>query len=202
MHPDNLTVDEISELIKLIGYGKFMLLLFIITLLINISFIVRNIINNRGAVKSVKIFQEQINLLVDIKEILQHQYSESVSLEQCEAILKPLVIANSGELIYIARDIIENNHIKENKEYIELKLRENIDHIWQENRNVLGKFKYKTRRISEFMDNSWTDAIYKTILRNIYACSEDDKRIKAATRSIKTHFENMKLLMIEDITNY
>lgn len=204
MNPDGISVDEINELIRLVGYGKFLILLVVISLLFNVSMILKWYFQSKKGDKNIRILQQQISLLSEIKEVLEKQYIESISIDQCEAILRPLIIVSTNEINTMISDIIENNNLIDNKVNIEIKMREQIEHLWQENKSILGKFRYKTRRLHEFLDESWKEAIYSNVERHVFGCIGDpiDQKIKTATRSMKTQFENVKLMTIESITNY
>ncbi|MDD5358446.1 MAG: hypothetical protein PHX80_04815 [Candidatus Nanoarchaeia archaeon] len=217
--PSNLpdVLNALSELSKQLGYWKAILMLSILMSLIMLYLLARSYLRSKkeGSIKVVlsEFTQTASGLLAssnshtillnDIKLAIDKQFANNISIDQAEVIVSTVTRLSSLELYKMAEDIILNNNIEESKKEIEIRVYQSIEVQWNEDNSYLSKFRYKSIRLSEFLNEYWKTEIYESTLKNIFiSTGSKDKKLKTVRRSIATQFSNIKLLAIEAINNY
>lgn len=100
---------------------------------------------------------------------IANKYSKTNSDEQIGNISKISFDYMQKHLQIFQRKIIENNHIEENKDYVQSKLLEEIRNSLNYLSSVLDQFcTTKFKRASEYIEQEWIERIYETMFKNVF----------------------------------
>lgn len=125
----------------------------------------------------LQIMVEQKNFNLQIQDYFQtiaRQYSKNSSDEQINSVSKITFDAMLRHLQLFQRNIVENNHIDENKDYVIGKLTEEIQNAINRASTFLDNF-YTTKFTvaSKFIKQEWVERIYEVMYKNVFLIKDN-----------------------------
>lgn len=148
----------------------------------------------------LKVMVEQQSFNSEIKNhfaTIANKYSKTSSNEQIGNISKISFDYTQKHLQIIQRKILENNHIEDNKEFVQSKLMEEIQNSMNYLSTVLDNFCTTSfKPASEYIDEHWTERIYETMFRNIFFTKDKQQMDESLDRIFKNikfeYYEKLK----------
>lgn len=184
------------DIVKDLGLWRWLIYFLVISLVPVVNNFFSVYIKSKREAKLEKIIKELGRMplvLEDVRGLLYERYTECISLNMAESLIRLMTDASVRLLMDVCDNIIANNDLKESRVAIKKDLTITMDNLWAQNESLLSKFKYNNIRISEAINDEWKEEIQHIIFEGLFESGNMTKRnIKRLHDNIRTEFENMR----------
>ncbi len=141
---------------------------------------------------------ELMSRMEDYLKVLSQKYSDTITYEQAEIILKNTYHNSHYHLIGNIETIIEKNNIEKEWKAISAKCKDIIDINYAEDFSKLTKFTYDSACLAEVMENSRRDRLFDGIIGILEKRSKDTAKsqCKSFIKNSMTKFYNEDIMKI------
>ena len=146
--------------------------------------------------------RKQDQVITEIRQylrILSQKYSDTITYEQAEIVLKDVYSSTSYILIHELFEVIERNNIEKDWKSIIAKIKDMIDIEYAEDYARLTKFVHNDMSLGQFMQNKNRDYLYEGITNTLekYSGDEAKKQICSFVRNSFMKFYNEDIQKID-----
>jgi len=136
--------------------------------------------------------QSEINYkILEYLNTIQKTYSDELGDDQYRIFILRLTYTAKLRIRHFVVEIIEQNHLFENKDKVKEKIESFVNNLYQKDCIDLKQFKYKNTVINNFMEEVWTQEIVEGLINAIYGNEKKEDKIKYSSFFLKTKFQDI-----------
>lgn len=140
-----------------------------------------------------------INRIEEYLKILSQKYSDTITYEQAELVLRDSYSCSACSIVFEVHSIIDVNNIDKEWKSVVAKIKDIIDIKYAEDFSKLTKFVYNDLALAQLMENSHRDYLHDGIISILEKChgEEAKRQVLSFVKNGYMRFYNSDISKIE-----